>query len=211
MPLTIEVWSDFACPWCYVGKQRLERALELFGDDVTVRRRSFELDPSAPHIGPAIAYAERLARKYATSLERAEEMIRTMTAAGAAEGVELRFDRARPGNTFDAHRLMHLAAERGRDAALEARLFRAYLTEGEALGDRETLVRLAAEAGLGQAELPGFLAGDEHAESVRADEAEARERGIGGVPFFLIEGRYGLSGAQPAEVLAEALGTARAG
>jgi predicted DsbA family dithiol-disulfide isomerase len=207
--LEIDVWSDIACPWCYVGRARLAVALERFDADVVVRRRSFELDPAAPRErDPGRPYAERLARKYATTLAQAETMIRTMTTAGAADGLELRFDRVRPGNTFDAHRLLHLSAEHELDAALEERFFRAYLTDGEPIGDPPALARLAAEVGLAPDDVSAVLAGDRFAGAVRADEAEARRRGIHGVPFFLIAGRYGLSGAQPPDVLLRALQSA---
>jgi predicted DsbA family dithiol-disulfide isomerase len=190
-----------------VGKRRFEVALaQLPGRDrerVVVRRRSFELDPGAPREkNPGRAYADRLARKYATSRGKAEEMIRTMTAAGAGEGLELRFDRIRPGNTHDAHRILHLAAAEGLDAELEERLFRAYLTEGEPIGDPATLARLAADVDL---DARAVLESDRYADAVRADEAEAARRGIHGVPFFRVADRFALSGAQPPELLLRAL------
>jgi predicted DsbA family dithiol-disulfide isomerase len=210
-PLSLEIWSDFACPWCWVGKRRLEAALARFEDraDVAVRRRAFELDPAAPPVREPEPYAERLARKYATSLERAREMVDTMTRTAAADGLEMRFDRIRPGNTFDAHRLQRLAEEHGPDvaAALHERLFRAYLNEGEALGDRETLVRLAAEVGLDPARARATLAGEAFVADVRADEAEAHARGVHAVPHFRIGG-LALSGAQPPEVLLQVLRSA---
>ena len=148
--LAVEVWSDIACPWCYVGKRRLEAALARFEhrDHVEVTWRAFELDPSAPKVRDPQPYAERLAAKYRTPVPRAEAMIRQMTATAAADGLDFRFDRIRPGNTFDAHRVLHLAGERGQQDLVKERFLRAYLTEGEPIGDRETLVRLAAEAGL---------------------------------------------------------------
>jgi predicted DsbA family dithiol-disulfide isomerase len=206
--LQIDVWSDIACPWCWVGKRRLEAALARFArrDEALVRWRAFELDPTAPRVQDAgISYAERLARKYATSLERAAAMIDTMTATAAQDGLELRFDRIRPGNTFDAHRVLHLAAERGRGDAAKERLLRAYLSEGEPIGEREVLARLAAEVGLDAAEVRAALAGDAFAREVRADEAEARALDIHAVPHFRIGGRYDLAGAQPADVLLSAL------
>lgn len=210
--LTVEVWSDIACPWCYVGKRRLEAALTLFAhrNEVEVVWRAFELDASAPPapsvtIGPVAPYSERLARKYGTSPDRAEAMIRNMTDVAAAEGLDFRFDRIRPGNTFDAHRVLHLAQEHGVQDAVKERLLRAYLTEGEAMSDRATLVRLAAEAGLAADEVSALLASDRCAAEVRADEAEARRFRISGVPFFLLGRKYGLSGAQPKEVLLAAL------
>lgn len=205
--LAIEVWSDIACPWCYVGKRRLEAALSDFGraDQVRVTWRSFELDPGAPRVQTSDrSYAERLARKYRTSAERAEQMIEQMTATAAADGLDLRFDRIRPGNTFDAHRLHHMAAERGRGEAAVERLLCAYLSEGRAIGERDVLVGLAPDLGLEGEDVRAMLAGDAYVQAVRDDEAEARALGIHGVPFFLI-GRYGVSGAQTPDVLRQVL------
>jgi predicted DsbA family dithiol-disulfide isomerase len=206
--LRIDIWSDIACPWCYVGKRRLERALERFPHraDVEIVWRAFELDPGAPPIrDTSQSYAERLARKYGTRPAEAQGMIDRMVATAAVDGLDFRFDRIRPGNTFDAHRLLHLAHERGQQDAVKERLLRAYLTEGEPIGDREVLVRLAREAGLDEAEARAVLDGDRHASEVRQDEAVARELGITGVPFFVLGGRLGVSGAQPADVLLGAL------
>jgi len=175
-------------------------------DAVQVVWRSFELDPDAPAIRPAEAsYVERLARKYGTAVEQAEAMIARMTSVAAADGLAFRFDRIRPGNTFDAHRVLHLARERGVQAEVKERLLRAYLTEGEALGDRETLARLGGEAGLDADEVRRALASGAYAAEVRADEAEAQRLGIHAVPFFVLADRYGVSGAQPVEVLHQAL------
>ncbi len=209
--LRIDVWSDIACPWCYVGKRRLEAALAGFAhrDEVEVVWRSFELDPSAPKVQPGPAdYAGRLARKYGTTVAKADEMIRTMTATAARDGLTMRFDRAQPGNTFDAHRLLHLARARGLQDAVKERFFRAYMTDGEAIGDVETLTRLALEAGLDRDEVAAALAGDAWADAVRDDEGEARANNIRGVPFFVFDGRYAVSGAHPAESLAKVLAQA---
>jgi predicted DsbA family dithiol-disulfide isomerase len=209
--LRIDVWSDIACPWCYVGKRRLEAALAGFEhrDDVEVVWRAFELDPTAPKVTPEpVDYAGRLARKYGASVAQASEMIRNMTAVAAKDGLTFRFDRVRPGNTFDAHRVLHLAAERGVQDAVKERLLRAYMTEGEAIGDTETLARVAAEAGLDRDEVRAVLASDAWADEVRADEDEARANGIRGVPFFVFGGRYAVSGAHPAEALAKVLAEA---
>jgi predicted DsbA family dithiol-disulfide isomerase len=209
--LRVHVWSDIACPWCYVGKRRLETALGRLAaaGPVEVVWRAFELDPGAPRAQPAgVSYSERLARKYGTTVEEGQVMIDRMTAVAAGDGLDFHFDRIRPGNTFDAHRLLHLARERGVQPAVKERFLRAYLTEGEAIGDRETLARLAAEAGLDRDEAKRALAGDAFAAAVRADEAEASRLGIHAVPFFVVAGRYGLSGAQPPEVLEDVLASA---
>ncbi|CAN5922107.1 protein disulfide isomerase FrnE [soil metagenome] len=206
--LRIDVWSDIACPWCYVGKRRLEAALALFPhrDAVEVVWRAFELDPAAPRERDAsVGYAERLSKKYGSSVREAEGMISRMTDVAAADGLDFRFDRIRSGNTFDAHRLIHLGGERGKQGAVKERLLHAYMTEGEAIGDREVLVRLAGEAGLDPEEVRAMLASDANVKDVREDEDEARQLGITGVPFFVMGGKYAVSGAQPAEVLLRAL------
>ncbi len=208
--LPIDVWSDIVCPWCYIGKRRLEAALSRFRhrDAVDVRWHAFELDPSAPRVrDAAVPYARRLAQKYATSVGEAEAMIRRMTDVAAEEGLDFHFERVRSGNTFDAHRVLHLAGGRGIQDAVKERLLRAYMTEGEPIGDREVLARLAGEAGLDAPEVRAMLATDAHASEVRADEEEAQALGITGVPFFVLGGTYAVAGAQPADRLLRALET----
>ena len=207
--MKVEIWSDVVCPWCYIGKRRFEQALAGFAhrDEVEVVWRAFELDPSAPAERSG-GYAENLAANYGSSLEHASQMIDTMTQAAAQDGLDFRFDTARPGNTFDAHRLLHLAAERGVQDAVKERLLRATFTEGEPIGDAETLVRLVSEAGLDADEARAVLASDRYAAEVRGDEQQARAYGITGVPFFVVDGRYGVSGAQPAEALGQVLAQA---
>jgi predicted DsbA family dithiol-disulfide isomerase len=206
MPLTVDIWSDVVCPWCYLGKRRFEAALERFEhrDSVTVRWHSFELDSDAPKCSDEPA-AQRLARKYGISVQDAEAKHAQMTEMGAAEGIEFRYDLSRSGNTFDAHRLIQLAGEHDLQDAVKERLLRAYFTEGEPIGDPERLVALAAEAGLDAGEARAMLEGDAYAEAVREDEQIARQIGIHGVPFFVFGRRYGVSGAQPTEVLLGAL------
>jgi predicted DsbA family dithiol-disulfide isomerase len=208
MKLRIDVWSDIACPWCYVGKRRLEAAIARFphGSDVEVVWRAFELDPSAPRVRDrGVTYAERIAKKYGTPVAQAGRMIQKMTEVAATEGLDFHFERIQSGNTFDAHRVLHFAAERGKQDAVKERLLRAYMTEGEPIGEPEVLVRLASEAGLVDDEVRAMLASDACAREVRADEEEARALGIHGVPFFAVAGRYGVSGAESAEVLLDVL------
>jgi predicted DsbA family dithiol-disulfide isomerase len=202
----VEIWSDIACPWCYVGKRRFETALAAFEhrDDVTVTWRSFELDPTAPREREADG-ATHLAEKYGTSREQALAMHARMTDVAAGEGLEFRFDRARGGNTFDAHRLTHLAAAHGLQDATKERLMRAYLTEGKPIGDPAALETLGVEAGLPEDEVRDLLAGDRFAAEVRADEATAMQFGIHAVPFFVVDRALGASGAQPSEVFTELL------
>lgn len=204
--MLVEIWSDVVCPWCAIGRKRFFAALERFehADAVEVRVRSFELDPAAP-LAPEGTAAERLAAKYGTSLEQAHAMHANVTALAAEEGLAFDYDRARPGNTFDAHRLLQLAWERGVQPQLKDRLMRAYFEEGEPISDPETLVRLGAEAGLDPEEARTVLAGDAYAAEVRDDEAVARGFGITGVPFFVLDRRLGVSGAQSSDVLLSAL------
>jgi predicted DsbA family dithiol-disulfide isomerase len=199
--LDIDIWSDIACPWCYVGKRRLETALGQFEarDRVRLTWHAFELDPAAPaRVDKSISYPARLARKYRTTEAKAKLMIVRMTEMAEADGLRFDFDNIQPGNTFDAHRLLHLALHRGKQDELKERLLRGYLCEGQAIGDRETLVRLASEPGLDPEEVTDVLASDTYREQVRADEANAYRIGVSGVPFFVI-GRYAISGAQPSE------------
>lgn len=166
--------------------------------------RSFELDPAAPAIATA-PLAEQLQRKYGGTPADIEAMFEGVTARAAAVGLDFRFDRARSGNTVDAHRLLHLARSTGQQDELKERFFTAYFTEGEAIGDPEALGRLAKEAGLDPSEVDDVLATDRYHDEVRADEAEARALQVTGVPFFVIDRRYAVAGAQPTEVLVGAL------
>ncbi len=204
--MDVEIWSDIACPWCYVGKRRFEAALERFehADEVTVTWRSFELDPTAP-AERAESGAEHLAAKYGTSLEQARAMEQGMTETAAADGLELRFDRLRTGNMFDAHRVLHLAHAHGRQDAAKERFMRAYLTEGELMSDHATLRRLAVEAGLPEAEVVETLATDRFAEGVREDERTASSFGASAVPFFVVDRAIGASGAHPADAMLQLL------
>jgi predicted DsbA family dithiol-disulfide isomerase len=200
--MLVEIWSDIACPWCYIGKRRFEAALARFEhrDEVEVRWRSFELDPHAP-AEPEGDLAEALARKYGSTADHVRERWRSMTAMAAEDGLDMRFELVRRGNTFDAHRLTHLAAAHELTNALMERLFRAHHTEGRLLSDRAVLEELAVEAGLPAADVREALASDRHADDVRADERTAAELGISAVPFFVVDRALGASGAHPPEVL----------
>jgi len=204
--MKVEIWSDVVCPWCYIGKRRFESALRRFAhrDDVEVIWRSFELDPSAPALREGDA-AERLAAKYGMSRQQAVDNQNRLTQMAAQEGLDFHFETARSGNTFNAHRILHLAEAFGVQGEAKERLLRAYFTEAEAIGDIETLVRLSAEVGIPEADARALLASDAYAEQVRDDEREAAELGINGVPFFVIDSRYGVSGAQSPDVLLKAL------
>ncbi len=204
--MDVEIWSDIACPWCYIGKRRFEAALAQFEhrDDVRVTWRSFELDPSAP-LEREGDRAARLSEKYGITVERAREIERHLIDTAAAEGLEFRFDLARSGATLDAHRVVHLAHEHGLQDAMKERLLSAYFSEGELVGDPETLVRIAAEVGLDEDEVREALADDRYAEQVRDDERTAAQLGISAVPTFVVDRALGVSGAQPPQALLELL------
>jgi predicted DsbA family dithiol-disulfide isomerase len=204
--MRIEIWSDVICPWCYIGKRRFEAALAAFPhkEEVTVVWRSFELDPKSPsrHSETLI---EMLSRKYHVSLQEAENMNARVSSLAKEVGLDYRLSEARPGNTFDAHRLLHLAASRQiGDKAME-RLMHAYFSEALPVGDRAALANLAPEFGISTNDALAMFESDAFVEAVRADETRASALGISGVPFFVIDGKIGISGAQPVEVFAKAL------
>jgi len=206
--LRIDVWSDIACPWCFVGKRRLERALKEFphASEVAIVWHAFELDPAAPkERDTSISHAERIGRKYGMTVEQAQRSIDRLSETARAEGLSFDFEHIRSGNTFDAHRLVHLGHERGVQGAVKERFLRAYLEEGALMSDHGTLVRLAVEAGLAEREVTDVLSGDLYAHEVRADEAEAHELGISGVPCFVLGGRFAVTGAQSPQVMLSAL------
>jgi predicted DsbA family dithiol-disulfide isomerase len=207
--MKIEIFSDVVCPWCAIGKRRFETALGSFAhaDEVDVHWRAFELDPSAPRISEGDV-ASNLAAKYGMTREAAVASQDRLAALAAQDGLDFHFEKAKRGNTFDAHRLLHYAHEVGLQDELKERLFVAYFTEGESIGDRATLVRLGADVGLDADKSAEVLAGDRYAEEVRADEREAHSLGINGVPFFVIDRHYGISGAQSPEAILEVLDAA---
>jgi predicted DsbA family dithiol-disulfide isomerase len=205
-PMQVEIWSDIACPWCYIGKRRFETALAQFehAEQVSVTWRSFELDPSAPREREG-ERAAHLAEKYGTTKEQAQQMEQQMTDVAATEGLDFRFDIARSGVTFDAHRIVHLAQHYGLQDALKERLLRAYLSEGELMSDHETLARLGAQVGIPNDEIHKTLAGDSYADAVREDERTATQLGISAVPTFVIDRSIGASGAHPPDALLDLL------
>lgn len=201
--LVVDVFSDIACPWCYIGKRRLETALRELEhrSAVDVVWRAYELDASAPAASPSpVDFTRRLAEKKRCSVAQAHAMIRHITEVGATEGLELRFDRVKPGNTFDAHRLIAFGRAHGRGVELTERVFRAYMTEGLCIGDRDVLASLAADVGLSFEDARAVLSTGAFTDEVRGDEQLATELGIRGVPFFVVDERFAISGAQPAEV-----------
>jgi len=207
--MLVEIWSDVVCPWCYLGKRHFEQALEQFAHrgEVEITYRSFELDPMAP-TGENTATVALLAGKYGMTLEQARDAQRHMEQRAAAYGLTFRLEGLRSGNTRDAHRLLHLAKAQGRQAELAERLHCAYFTEQTSVFDHSSLANLAASAGLDRAEAMGVLSGDAYAQDVDADEEAARSLGVSGVPFFVIDRRYGIGGAQPPEVMTQVLARA---
>lgn len=203
--MQVDVWSDVMCPWCAVGRANLVKALDAYeGDEsIEVNWRSFELRPDAPELVEG-DYVQMLADKYGRSKDEAQAMVDQMAARGKEAGVDFAFDRLQPGNTFDAHRLLHLAREHGLQDALKGRLFGAYFEEGQAVGKTDVLVAAATAVGLDEARVREVLAGDEFAGAVRGDESLASQLGISGVPFFVFDQRVAVNGAQPAEVLLQA-------
>lgn len=204
--MQVEIFSDIVCPWCYLGKRRFEVALSSFEHraDVRVVHRSFQLDPSAPadHTVPTLTH---LADKFGMSAEQARQAHRQMEQRAAADGLEYHLDGQRSGNTFAAHRLLHFGRMHDRQDELLERLFAAYFTQQRSVFEPDSLVALAGEAGLDTGEAERVLAGDEYTADVERDLADARAYGITGVPFFVLDRRYGVSGAQPADVLTRAL------
>ncbi|MER7072166.1 DsbA family oxidoreductase [Terrabacter sp. NPDC000476] len=207
--MKIDIWSDIVCPFCYLGKRRLEAALATFehADEVEVTWHSFELDRGAQPVSD-LPLVDLVARKYGTSREQAVAQHRSMADAAAELGLAFNWEQARYGNTFDAHRVVHLAAEHGLADAAHERLMRAYFTDGLAVGDREVLVGLAGEIGLDPDAVRAMLESDDYGNHVRSDEATAKMLGIESVPFFVLDRKYGVSGAQPPEVFTQALRTA---
>lgn len=196
--MKIEVWSDIVCPFCYVGKRRLEAALADFPhrNQVDVVWRSFELNPDAPsETGEPLD--AMLARKCGMGLDEARAANARVSAMAAEVGLDFQLDQPRSGNTFDAHQLTHLAAEHGLGDAAKERLLRAYFTEGRAIGRLDELVALGLELGLPEVDVRAALEGAAYGSAVRADEREAGEIGVQGVPFFVFDRRLAVSGAQP--------------
>jgi len=208
--MKVEIWSDIVCPFCYIGKRRYEEALAQldYRDEVETVYRSFELDPNAPVKSDRDLH-ESLAAKFGISREQAKSMNDNVTEQARSVGLTYNLDQAVPTNTFDAHRLTHLAAKHGKMVEMTERLFKAYFTEGKHIGDRQVLVELAEDIGLDAAEVTEALDRSSYSDEVRADEREAAQLGIQGVPFFVINRKYAVSGAQPTEVFIRALEKAR--
>lgn len=202
----IEIWSDIACPFCYIGKRHLEAALDQTGlrEKVTLTWKSFELDPDASPAREADLYTV-LGRRYGQSREQAVQMTRPVQERGQAVGLDFHFEQVVPTNTFDAHRLLQLAQSEGLAGPAAERLFTAYFTEGKNIGDPAVLRQIGSEIGLAEPVVDELLASDQISQEVRADEAEARQLSIRGVPFFVFDRQYAISGAQPVEYFVRTL------
>ena len=212
--MQVEIWSDVACPFCYLGKRRFEKALAALAavpraEDVSVEWKSFQLNPGLK-TDPNVRIEEYLARAKGIDVATARQLNERVARMGEEDGLVYRFDKLVVANTFDAHRLIQFAKDGGKQNEVEERLFRAYFTEGRNVADRATLVELANDVGLDGDELASALEEGKHAAGVRADIDEARQLGIHGVPFFVFDRKYAVSGAQPVEVFERALGEARA-
>jgi predicted DsbA family dithiol-disulfide isomerase len=207
--MIVEIWSDYMCPFCYIGKRHFENALAEFPhrDGVEVVWRSFQLNPDAA-VETGGDLHDYVASKFGRSRAQAKALNDQMVERAAAAGLRYDLDAAHPTNSFDAHRFTHLAASHGLQDAAEERLMAAHFTEGQNIGRYETLRTLGGEIGLDPTDVAGMLTGGAYADEVRADVVLAREFGISGVPFFIFDRRYAVSGAQPPEVFARALAQA---
>jgi len=203
--MRVDIWSDVVCPFCYIGKKRLEHVAEEAGIELEIHWHSFELDPDAPAKHDT-SNTERLAKKYGRSFAEMEDMERNVAAMAAAEGIDFQWQKANSGNSFNAHRIIHLAQSKGLGNEAEEAFFHAYMTEGLAIGEREVVEEIASRIGLDNAEVEYVLDSDELADFVRHDEKIAREQlNVTGVPFFVFDQKLALSGAQPREIFLQAL------
>lgn len=203
--MRVDIWSDVVCPFCYIGKKRLEHVAEQAGIELEIHWHSFELDPDAP-VKHTVSNTERLAQKYGRSFAEMQDMERNVATLAASEGIDFQWEKANSGNSFNAHRIIHLAQSKGLGNQAKEAFFHAYMTEGLAIGEREVIEEIASRIGLDHAEVEYVLDSDEFAEFVRHDEKIAHEQlNVTGVPFFVFEQKYALSGAQPREVFLQAL------
>ncbi|APU49874.1 DsbA family oxidoreductase [Acinetobacter junii] len=203
--MRVDIWSDVVCPFCYIGKKRLEHVAEQAGIELDIHWHSFELDPDAP-AKHEVSNTQRLAQKYGRSYAEMEEMERNVAAMAATEGIDFQWQKANSGNSFNAHRIIHLAQSKGLGNEAKEAFFHAYMTEGLAIGEREVVEEIASRIGLDNAEVEYVLDSDELADFVRHDEKIAHEQlKVTGVPFFVFDQKLALSGAQPREIFLQAL------
>lgn len=204
--MLIEIWSDVVCPFCYIGKREFENALARFEhrDKVEVVWKSFELDPAAPERSEHDMYGMLLS-KYGGTRDDAKARVAGVVQRAKSVGLDYQMDKAIIGSSFHAHRLIQFAKTKGKGGDAEERLFRAYFMEGKHIADRSVLAELAIEIGLDKAEADKVLAGTTYTDAVRSDEREAQQLGVRGVPFFVIDQKYGINGAQSSEHFLQAL------
>ena len=204
--MKVEIWSDINCPFCYIGKRKFEKALNHFDkkENVEVVWRSFQLDPEMKPV-PGQSVHQYLANRKGVTLEKGKEMNAYMSDIAKEVGLEYNFDSAIINNTMDAHRLLHLAAKHEVQNEVKELLFAAYYTQGKNIGDAEALVQVGESAGLNAEEIRAMLKNDTYVDDVKQDQYEAQQLGINGVPFFVFNSKYGVSGAQPSEVFTEVL------
>lgn len=203
--MRVDIWSDVVCPFCYIGKKRFEAAAKEMDIELEVHWHSFELDPDAPAV-QQISNTERLAQKYGRTTAEVEEMERNIAAMAKEEGIEFNWQNANSGNTFNAHRIIHLAQSQGLGSEVKEAFFYSYMTQGLAIGERETLEDVAARIGLNPVEVDDVLDGNEYADIVRFDEEVARDQlKVTGVPFFVFDQRIALAGAQPREIFMQVM------
>ena len=206
--MKIEIWSDIMCPFCYIGKRHLEKALESFPgrDSVEITWKSYQLDPMIPmSFEEPVGVYEYLADRKGWSLEQSEQMHERVVEMAASVGLEYNFDKAVVANSLYAHRVIQLAKEKGLDDAIEEIFFRAYFTEGRDLASVTELVALGEEVGLAEADIRAAIASEEYAYRVSQDIQEGVNLGVRGVPFFVFERKYGISGAEPIQVFIDTL------
>lgn len=204
--MKVEIWSDIACPFCYIGKRKFEHALDGFNqkDEVEVVYKSFQLDPNAPQ-NTTETMNQMLAKKYGQSVEQVEQMQKQVTAQANEVGLDYHLNDAKMTNTLDAHRLIHLAKEKGKMSEMKEQLLKSYFVEGKHVGEIESLVDIAAAVGLDKEEVTSVLASDQYKKEVEADMQEGVQLGVQGVPFFVFNRKYAVSGAQPSNVFSEVL------
>lgn len=203
-PIKVDIWSDVQCPWCYIGKRKFEKGVEIFGQPVEIEYHSFELAPDTPvdYEGGPVQY---LSERKGIPVDQVHQMLERVTSTAESVGLHYNYDAVHQTNTIKAHELLHYAKAHGKQLEMKERLLKAYFIEGEHVGKSENLSTLAAEVGLDPDDVLRSLTEQEFLPAVKADMAQAQEYGINGVPFYVIDGKYGISGAQDAQTFAAAL------
>lgn len=203
--MRVDIWSDIVCPFCYIGKKRLEAVAQDLGIELEIHWHSYQLDPEAP-ISQSVSNSVRLAEKYGRTVEEVEEMQQNIAKMALEEGITFNWQQANSGNTFNAHRIVHLAQSKGLGSEAKEAFFYSYMTQGLPVGERETIEDVASRIGLNPVEVDDVLDGDEFADFVKFDEETAREQlNVTGVPFFVFDQRIALSGAHPRDVFQQVL------